>query len=301
MKREHIAGVWTVFSLVLSFFLTPPAWAKPIRIGSIHDEPANEIRKFLPIARYLAKELESDGIDAGRVVVADSIPQMAALLRKGRVDLYIDSPFPSLAVSRFSGSKLLLRRWKKGMSEYHTVFFVRKDSGISRLEQLKGRMLAFEVPFSTSGYFLPKMVLIQKGFKLVLKRDASEPVAPDEVGYVFSRDDENTVVWVLRGKVSAGALDHRNYLKDAKGSLSQLKRLHETFSIPRHIVSYRADLPPRLVARIKDILLGMERSEEGRRVLKAFEKTTKFDEIPEQSLAPLLESPDFFDQEFELK
>ncbi|MFQ5949817.1 MAG: PhnD/SsuA/transferrin family substrate-binding protein, partial [Nitrospiria bacterium] len=83
--------------------------------------------------------------------------------------------------------------------------------------------------------------------------------------------------------------------------LNHLKIIHETYSIPRHIVSYRADLPPKLVARIKEILLGMDQSEEGRKALKAFERTTKFDEIPEQSLAPLLRSQDFIDKEFGLK
>jgi len=299
--RRHILGLWVVFFLAVSFLLPRMTWAKPIRIGSIHDKPGNEIRKFLPIARYLAEELKSEGITEGKIIVAKSIRQMATLLREGKVDLFIDSPFPALAVSRLSGSKLLLRRWKKVMEEYHTVIFVRKDSGISRLDQLKGKMIAFEAPFSTSGYFLPKMVLIQKGFNVVLKDDASELVAPDEVGYVFSRDDENTVVWVLREKVSAGALDHRNYLKDAKGSLSQLKRLHGTFSIPRQIVSTRADLPPKLVARIKEILLNMNQSEDGRRTLEEFEKTTKFDEIREQALAPLLGSQNFIEKEFGLK
>ncbi len=296
--RRQIGAFWVIYCLTVLFFPPRVSWARPIHIGSIHDRPANEIRKFLPLVRYLAEVLEPEGIDEGKVVVAKSIQQMADFLREGKVDLFLDSPFPVLAVNRLAGSKLLLRRWKKGVREYHTVVFVRKDSDISRLEDLKGKMISFEAPYSSSGYFLPKMALIQEGLTLVLKKNASAPVAPDEVGYVFSKDDENTVVWVLRGKVSAGALDDRNYRKDAKHRLDQLKILHETFSIPRQIISYRSDLPPKLVARIKKILLDMDQSEEGQRALKAFEKTTKFDEIPEQSLAPLLEFPGFFEKVF---
>jgi phosphonate transport system substrate-binding protein len=295
---SQIAALWLCFFLTTLLFSPQMIWAGTIRIGSISDEPANEIRKFSPIARYLARALKSEGVDDGRVVVARSIHQMAAFLLEGKADIFIDSPFPAVAVSRLSGSKLLLRRWKKGTREYHAVIFVRKDSGINRLEQLNGRMIAFEVPYSSSGYFLPKMSLIQKGLKFIFKRDALDPVAPDEVGYTFSRDHENTMVWVLRGKVSAGALDNRSFLKYAKGSLSQLKILHKTFPIPRHIVSYRASLAPSLVLRIKKILQGMEGAEEGKRILMEFEKTTKFDEIPDESMAPLLESPDFFDEEF---
>jgi phosphonate transport system substrate-binding protein len=77
-------------------------------------------------------------------------------------------------------------------------------------------------------------------------------VDPDELGYVFSYDDESTVVWVLKDKVAAEAIDNHRFPKKAKGKLDQLKIIHETFSIPRQVVSYRADLPSQLVARIKE-------------------------------------------------
>ncbi len=268
--------------------LSHPAWARPITVGSISTEPAAEVKKFVPLASYLAGQLHPEGIDQGKVAVAKSIPEMATFLREGKVDLYIDSPFPAMAVSRLSGSKFLLRRWKKGVAEYHAVIFTHQDSGIDRLEDLRGRTVAFEEPFSSSGYFVPKAILRQQGLRLAPKRDASDPVGSGEVGYVFSYADENTMLWVLRGAVSAGAMDDQSYLKEGRGDLPHLKVIYKSFPLPRHILSYRADLPARLVARIKDVLMTMDQSEEGRKALQDFEKTTKFDELSEQSLAPLL-------------
>jgi phosphonate transport system substrate-binding protein len=291
----------------LSFFvlalLLPPlvTWAKPIHIGSISTEPAAEIKTFLPIAAYLAKQLQSDGFDQGKVLVARSMPEMAAFLKEGKVDLYIDSPFPALAVSRLSGSKFLLRRWKKGIGEYHSVIFATKESAINRLEDLKGKMIALEEPFSSSGYFFPKMALMQEGLKLVSKKEASDPISPGEVGYIFSLEDENTMVWVLRGKVMAGAMDNQKYPKEARGNLNSLKTIYKTSSFPRQIVSYRADLPSKLVARIKEILIKMDQSEEGKKALQDFERTTKFDELPDQSMAYLLKLQKSVDSELGLK
>ncbi len=300
--RTHLSRLWRISRLAAIVFLIPQGvWAGSITLGSIGVDPADEIKKFLPLANYLAKQLQSEGIDQGRVVVAKSIPQMAAYVREGKVDLYIDSPFPSVAVSRLSGTKFLLRRWKKGIAEYHTVIFTRKDSGVDRLEDIRGKTIAFEEPFSSSGYFLPKLVLAQMGLKLVPKGGPSESVSPEEVGYAFSFDDETTMVWVLRGKAVAGAMDNQTYLKEAKGNLDRLKVIYETFSIPRHIVTYRPDLPAPLVARIREILLTMDQSQEGRVTLQAFEKTTKFDELPDQALAPLLKAPKFIDAEFKIE
>lgn len=288
-------------SLAVALLLPQHIWARPINVGSISVEAAAEIKKFLPLASYLAKELQSEGIDQGKVVVAKTVSQMAGLLREGKVDIFIDSPFPTLAASQLSGSKLLLRRWKKGQGEYHSVIFTRKDSDVNRLEDLKGKMVAFQDPFSTTSYFLPKTMMLQKGLKLALKTDTSESVAPGEVGYVFSIADENIMLWVLRKKVIAGAIDDSGYEKEAKSNLNSLKVIEKSNLVPRHIVSYRADLPPKLVTRIKEILTGMDQSEEGKKALKDFESTSKFDAISDQAMVPFLKAMKHFSSELGVK
>ncbi|MBI4523501.1 MAG: phosphate/phosphite/phosphonate ABC transporter substrate-binding protein [Deltaproteobacteria bacterium] len=299
LKSLKPGTLWFFVAAVLLFpRLTP---AKLLSIGSVGDAPTEEIQKFLSLANHVARQLHSDGFDQGKVVVGKTIPEMAAFLREGKVDLYIDSPFPSLAVSRLCGSKLLLRRWKNGISDYNAVIFTRLDSGLDGLKKLKGKMIAFKEPFSSSGYFLPKMFLMQQGFKLIPKKDASDPVRPGEVGYVFSSDEENTVAWVLREKVSAGAMDVQRYLEEAGKSPETFKIVHTTFSIPRHLVSHRADLPSKLVARIKDILTNMHLSEDGKKALEAFQKTNKFDELSNDAMAPLLKAVKFIDAELGIK
>lgn len=296
---DYITGIQVlrnIFLVAALLLLPQPTWPGTITVGSIHRQAAAEIKKFSPLAAYLGKHLRSEGTSQGRVVVAKNIAQMAMFLREGRVDLFIDSPFPSLAVRRLSGSKFLLRRWKKGLAEYHSVIFTNKDSNLNRLEDLNGKVLAFEEPFSSSGYFFPKIVLMQEGLKLVPKADPTEPVGPREVGYVFSLDDENTVVWVLRGKVIAGVLDNQTYSEEARRN-PNLKVIYKTFSFPRHILSYRADLPPKLVARVKEILIKMDQSEDGRKTLREFQQTTKFDELPDSSMAQLLKALPFVDLE----
>jgi len=288
--------------LLIAGFISPHfASAEPIIIGSIHREAAAEIKKFLPLANYVGRHLQPEGINEARIVVAKDVSQMATLLREGKVDIYIDSPFPSVAASLLSGSKYLLRRWKRGRAEYRSVLFAKKDSNLHRLEDLKGTMLAFEEPFSSSGYFIPKMALVQAGLKLVLKPDPTEPVNREEIGYVFSLDDENTIVWVRRGKVTAGATDDLMYERETLRYPNSLKAIYTTSSFPRHLVSCRADLAPNLVTRIKAILIEMDQSPEGRSVLKEFEETTKFDHLPGPSMAQLLKARKFVEAEVRVR
>jgi len=287
-KVRFMAGLF-LYSALFSFLAPVPAVARPLTVATIGENAADEIKKFWPFPRYLAKELQSAGIDEGKVVIAKDMAQMAAFLREGKVDLYIDSPFPAIAVSQLSGAKFLARRWKKGVGEYHSAIFTRKDSGINRLEDLKGKFIAFEEPYSSSGYFLPKMSLVQAGVKLANKKAATDPVGADEVGYLFTADDTNTMWWVVKGKVAAGAMDNQSYTNEAKGDIDQLKILHKTMSIPRQIVSYRGDLAESLAGAIKQALLRMDQSADGKKILQEFERTTKFDDLSQQALAPLVQ------------
>ena len=171
---------------------TPAPKGPAIVIGSISNEPGKEIRTYTPFADYLAEQLAGLGIARAEVIVAPDIPTMADLLNTDKVDLVFDSPFPVMALLRMSDADLLLRRWKKGVGEYHSVIFARADSRIRTLSDLRGKMIAFEEEFSTSSYLLPKASLLNEGLHLTKRPSASAPVAGDDVGFVFSNDDENT-------------------------------------------------------------------------------------------------------------
>lgn len=287
--RPLLGLLWALLAAV-------PAEAEPLTVGSISHKPAVEIRKFSPFAEYLARQLGPLGADQGKVVVARDIPQMGAFLKDGQVDLYLDSPFPALATARLSGGKPLLRRWKWGQAEYHAVLFARKGSGIARLEDLRGRMLAFETPHSSTGYFLARLALARAGLTLAEKADAQAVVRPDQVGYVFSQEDENTMRWVLRGRVAGGAMDDQSFTRLGRGILGELQVLHRSVAVPRQLVIARADLPAAWAARLREVLLAMEWSEEGRRCLQEFEGTTRFDPIPPGALDPLLAQPEILER-----
>ena len=281
--------------LILLFFLSAPAWGlETIKVGTITSEPTEELQHYTPFVNYLARQMKKEGVLQGKVVLADSITQMADYLKQGKVDLYIDSPFPSIAVRTLADSKLLLRRWKKGVGQYNSVIFVKQNSKIRTLDQLRGKIIAFEEPFSSSGYLLPKMVLLESGLAL-LSREKPSARNDQTLSYQFSWGDESTIFWVNRDRVSAGAMSQQSFLREKRHY--PLRILHKTFSIPRHLLSYRADLDPHLVRVIKKILLTMDQSPAGRQALLLFEKTRKFDEIPKASITLLLQAEKFIQKE----
>ena len=258
---------------------------KVIVIGDISNNPAKKIARYQPMADYLASRLSEFGIGQGEVKVASDLATMIDWLKSGQVDIYFDSPYPAMIVSDSTGSKPILRRWKGGQAEYYGVFFVMNDSGIKTLADLQGKTIAFDETYSTSGYFLPLVKLIQSGFQPVETTSINANVAADKIGYVFTDDDENTIQWVISGKANAGVVDIETFEEIPAESRKEMTILAKTKTVPRQMVSIRKDLDPQLKEKIKTILLEMDRTAESKQILTKFEKTAKFDDFPaEQSI-----------------
>ena len=113
-------------------------------------------------------------------------------------------------------------------------------------------------------------------------------VAPDEVGYVFTGDDENTVFHVLDGRVDAGALSEEDLAEDAGSRAAELVAVARTIDVPRHAVVAAAGLDPALQQAAVDALVALHESAGGRAAMADFDGTTRFDVLAPEDLAAVV-------------
>lgn len=235
---------------------------------------------FRPLIEYVAHKFSSTTETKGMIIVAPTAGQMIKLLEEKRVDLYIESPYPTYLINRLGAARLLLRAWKGGMAEYRSLIFTSKQIGVTDPKELRGKFIAFEDPGSTSGYFLPKLFLLKKGFSMSQQASPESKISAGEIGYIFANTSDEVVRLVLQKKVTAGAFSTDDYaaLEDKDKPLISI--LAETESVPRHLVSVRKDLPETVVKRLKSIFLAMDQDKEGQQILKQTDNTTRFDSLP---------------------
>ena len=291
-RRRYRDNRFTIVILFASLLLVDFAFCdllgaeeRTLVFGRVYDDPVKTINERQQFVDYLANELAPLGILRGKIVVVDNMHLLMHALKEGAVDLFHDSVVPTMALSKWSGSIPILRQWKYGVPEYSGIIVVRKNSGINTLADLKGKIVGFDQPHSTSASVLPRM-LLEAGKLKLMEIKTPEAVKPDLVGYVYG-EDGTSINRLVTDRVDAAATIDRELERLKPEVRETLKIIGRTVSVPRQIISVRKGLDPRLVKALKHVLLNMDKDPEGKEVLKGQQNTTKFDEIPAGSLEHL--------------
>ena len=287
MKRYAvISPLWLVICLCNASNATAQATnsvpTSSITLGIVSASHQREIEEhFREFVSYVSHKYFSASGAEGKVLVVSTLPELAKLLGQRKIDFYFESPYPTYVVNQVHGAgKLLLRRWKSGMAEYRSLIATGKDSGVNRLDQLRGKTIAFEDPESTSGYFLPKLFLQRNGFKLAAASGPETQVGASEIGYVFANGVDRLYEMIFAKQVAAVTISDDDFAALDDKRKSQLNILAQTEMLPRHLVSVRKDLTPQESERLAGLLQAMHEDVEGRRILQNADNTTKFDPLP---------------------
>lgn len=262
-------------------------------IGKVSDNPKKHYKTLKPIAEYVVAHMKDLDIKEARILMAKDNRQMIDYLRDGKVDWVTETPFSAVIFQEKAGAEMLLRKWKDGVPDYHTVFITRKDGGITSLADLRGKTIAFEDSGSTSAYFLPAAVLNDEGLDLIELDSTRKKPPAGKTGFVFSGGEINTSSWVYDGKVDAGAYSSIDWETDhhlPEALKKGLKVFHRTKRFPRSIELVRKDIKPEVRQRLREILLNAHNDPGAKSVLRAYNKTAKFDELDDTSMSSLKEA-----------
>jgi phosphonate transport system substrate-binding protein len=234
------------------------------------------------MVKYVAQRMADLGIEKSKIRLAKSKEQLADLLLKGEVDWVTETPVAAAYLNKMAGAEILLRKWKKGVAKYHTVFFCLTEKELNQLEDLNGKVIALEDPASTSAFYAPANALIKKGLKLVRLDSARDKPPADAVGFVFSREEINIATLVNKGVVDAGAFSSDDWVKDdhlPKKYREELRVFYRTPDLVRALEIVRRDLDPQIRQRLLEILLKANHDTAATAVLRAYQRTEKFDQL----------------------
>ncbi|WP_294622957.1 phosphonate ABC transporter substrate-binding protein [uncultured Roseovarius sp.] len=187
-------------AIVATTALTSPVLAEEItefRIGLLGGENAQDrlnsneclrekTEELLGVETKLFAPADYNGVIQG--LLGGTI-DMAWLGASGYAKTYLENPD--------AVEPILVKTNVDGGYGYHSVGFARKDSGITSLDDMEGKVFGFGDPNSTSGYLIPSI-------EIPAEIDATMQ-SGDYFGEVkFTGGHEQTIVAVNNGDVDAG-------------------------------------------------------------------------------------------------
>ena len=183
-------------------------------------------------------------------------------LKTGEADIGYVGPFAYVVAQDSFGVKILCRTVSEGKEEfYRSIIVTRKDSGIKRLEELKGKSFSFTDPKSTSGYLFPLAQLMASG---VAQQDFSQ--------VTFVKRHVNSLLAVYKGHVDAGATSITAFDK-IDINRDEVLILWQSEPIYRGLWIARKDLPDRQFTKVQQAMLQISASANSPAIFK--DLTTK--------------------------
>lgn len=272
-----------LLTLFLSFSLPTYALAKEaIVIGLLPEMNVfKQMKRFTPLASYLGQRL-------GTKV------QLTMLSRYGNIVKRLDEQQVDAAfLGSFTGTLCIIQLDVEplarpvnldGTSTYFGYIFVRKDSGIRTVADMRGKTMAFVERATTAGYVFPLAYF---------KRYGVEDFASFFKKYYFTGSHDAAINAVLNGEADVGAAKNTIFelLQETNPRVrNELLILAESPKVPSNGLCVRHDMDQELKDNLKELLLNLDKDPAGSAVLeklraKRFVATHRDDYKPVMDLA----------------
>jgi phosphonate transport system substrate-binding protein len=286
MRKRPIACILFVLCLPLLAACSPqeppaPAKKPPVRkleVGLLPEQNIfRQVERYEPLMAYLGRK-------TGVKFDLKILPRYGNIVRNFK-SLGLDGAFfgsftYALAHSRMGLVVLARPENENGISTYHGLIFVRKDSGIRTARGMKGKRLACVDKATTAGYLLPLGYFHENGIDDCRKHLKE---------IYFAGTHEDAILDVLNRKADIGAAKNTVYermaVKDnnVKNALAILAVSPE---VPENALALRGDIEEELKKKIKGALLAMNQDPEGKEILKRF-GAARFIETTDKDYEPV--------------
>lgn len=193
--------------------------------------------------------------------VTDYPAAVEAMVNK-KVDLVWFGGFTFVQAKIRSKDKVIPIAQREEDTKFQSVFIAKTDSGINKLEDLKGKQVSFGSQSSTSGHLMPRSFLLsakiepEKDFKRV----------------AYSGAHDATIASVVSGKVDAAALDitvWRKFVTENKVDTKAVDVFYTTPGFFNYNWAVHIDMPADLRAKVTKALLDIDpATPEGAEILK---------------------------------
>ncbi len=260
--------------------LRAQAEERELLIGLIPEQNIfKQIERYKPLAGYLS---EKTGITVRLTILSRYGDIIDRFVQRGLDGAFFGDLTGALAIEKLNIEPVVRPVNLDGSTYSYGYIIVRKDSGIKTVADMKGKVLAFVDRATVTGYLFPLSYFRSHGVQN-LKDFFSE--------YYFTGSHDSSVYAVLDGRADIGCIKntiYNNLVSRDPTIKSELRIIAKSPLMPESTLCLRKDLPEDMKKMIKEVLLTMDRNEEGRKILAKL-RAKRFIEASVEDFKPVYE------------
>jgi len=146
---------------------------------------------------------------------------------------------------------------------FRGIILVRKDSGIKKVTDLRGKTVSYPAPTALAATMMPQWYMYEHGL------DINKDIKNSYVG-----SQESSILNVFLGKSAAASTwppPWRAFIKERPEIAEQVEIKWETSHLPNNGLVAREDVPDDLIQSVSEIIFSLHETPEGRQILSKME------------------------------
>jgi phosphonate transport system substrate-binding protein len=248
MKKLRLIP-YTLLLFVLNGSVSLPSYAEST-LYTFGVVPQFDAQKIYTIWRPILDELEKHTGYKFRLAGSPTIPAFEAQFSVGEFDFAYMNPYHALKAAKSQQYVPLVRDVGRTL---FGIIVVRKDSGITRVEQLDKKTVAFPAPNALGASLIP--------------RADFEHRYGIEVSPRYVQSHSSVYLNVALGRVVAGGGVQKSLSQQTAAVRDKLKIIYKTREFAAHPVVAHGRIPQSVRDTVKQALLKLGESDEGRLLL----------------------------------
>jgi phosphonate transport system substrate-binding protein len=257
----------------LSYSETPVAVVKRVRfaVHPLHN-PTKLSEVFGPLIGYLNKNIKTVVFE---LEASNNYPAYEGKIKAKEIEFGLPNPYQTLMA--LENGYRIFGKMGDDMN-FRGVIVVRKDSGIKKILDLKGKTISYPAATALAATMMPQDFLIRNGLNLF-----------KETKSIYVGSQESSIMSVFLKSSQAGATwppPWNSFAQSNPDKAKELEVLWQTDTLPNNGLIVRDDVATALLEDVKRVLFTLHENEEGRTILAGI-GLSRFEPANEKTFEPV--------------
>ena len=239
-----------------------------LAVHPLHN-PERLQKMFGPIVDYINGRIKNAKL---KIEASNSYSDYNEKIKTKRIDFLLPNPYQTTIAKKF-GYHVFAKMGDDDI--FAGIGLVRVDSKVSKVQDLKNKVITFPAPTALAAAMMPQLYLQKNGLNLKNKEAVIKYVGSQESSIlaVYHGEADVGVTWVMAW--SSFAIDNPEIAKN-------LKILFKTKPLINNSLMVKNEVDKTLIDQVREILINMHKNEEGRKILENI-KLSKFENANDQT------------------